>query len=127
MISLPIAAVSGILRCVAYALSFGRDFFWNAEYDAMSSHVATKRPTSIEEAVSQLSDETWDRIAREVFDCEPEYLNIETVLAKIEETNTCLNLDPPVKVCIDLCVSAQNCPANDSAGRLKMLFVNGLR
>ena len=93
----------------------------------MSSHVATKRPTSIEEAVSQLSDETWDRIAREVFDCEPEYLNIETVLAKIEETNTCLNLDPPVKVCIDLCVSAQNCPANDSAGRLKMLFVNGLR
>lgn len=39
--------------------------------------------------------------AQDVFHTEPEYLNIEAVLRKIEETNTCLNLDPPVEVCID--------------------------
>ena len=87
---------------VSFALSFGPDFFWNEEHDAVEPHALSKRPTSVEQAVLQLSEVTWGEIAREVFGCEPEYLNIETVLQKIEETNTCLNLDPPVEVCIDL-------------------------
>ena len=86
---------------MAHALSFGPDFFWNEKRDAVLPHTSSKRPKSVEQAVSQLSNETWSRLAREVFDCEPEYLNIETVLQKIEETNTCLNLGPPVEVCID--------------------------
>ena len=86
---------------VAYALSFGPDFFWNEEHDAVVARAPSKRPTSVEQAVSQLSEETWAEIARDVFGCEPEYLNIETVLQKIEETNTCLSLDSPVEVCID--------------------------
>ena len=43
----------------------------------------------------------WASLARDVFGCEPEYLNIEAVLQKIEATNTCLNLDSPVEVLID--------------------------
>ena len=86
---------------VAYPLTFTQEFFWNDEHDAVSPHKPKTRPTSVEQAVSQLSNETWSTIAREVFHCEPEYLNIETVLKKIVETNTCLNLDPPVEVYID--------------------------
>ena len=61
-----------------------------------------KRPASVEQAISQLTVKTWARLARDVFHCEPEFLDIETVLHKIEETNTCLNLDSPVEVAIDL-------------------------
>jgi hypothetical protein len=86
---------------VTYALSFGPDFFWNEKRDDVLSRGPAKRPTSVEQAVSQLSDETWSRLAREVFDCEPDSLNIEAVLRKIEETNACLNLDPPIEVYID--------------------------
>ncbi len=86
---------------VAYGLSFGSDFFWNERRDAVLPHVLRQRPTSVEQAVSQLSEETWTRLAREVFGCEPEYLSTEEVLHKIEETNTCLNLDPPVEILID--------------------------
>ncbi|TXT34632.1 MAG: hypothetical protein FD138_1632 [Planctomycetota bacterium] len=70
-------------------------------HDIVLGRDARKRPTSIEEAVSQLTNETWTRLARDVFHCEPEFLTIEAVLQKIEETNTCLNLDLPVEVCID--------------------------
>ena len=40
-------------------------------------------------------------MANDIFQCEPEYLDLESVLRKIEKTNTCLNLDSPVEVCID--------------------------
>ena len=69
--------------------------------DDVLSRSPTKRPTSVEQAVSQISDQTWTRLARDVFDTEPEYLNIEAVLEKIEKTKACLNLDPPVEVFID--------------------------
>ena len=91
----------GHAEFMAYGLSFGSDFFWNEKRDAVLPHVHRKQPTSVEQAVLQLSEEMWSRLAREVFDCEPECLSMEAVLQKIEETNTCLNLDPPVEVCID--------------------------
>ena len=86
---------------VAYALSFGPDFFRNEEHGAVVARAPSKRPTSVEQPVSQLSEATWAEIARDVFGFEPEYLNIETVLQKIEETHTCLSLDSPIEVCID--------------------------
>ena len=86
---------------MSYGLTFGPEFFWNESCDAADSHDLTKRPSSVEQAVLQLSEATWAEIARDIFGCEPEYLSIEAVLEKIEETNTCLNLDPPVEVCID--------------------------
>ena len=86
---------------MAYPLSFGTDFFWNENADSTMPRKPEKRPSSVEQALLQLSGETWAQIANDVFQCEPEYLDMETVLRKIEETNTCLNLDPPVEVCID--------------------------
>ena len=91
----------GHAEFMAYALTFGSDFFWNEKRDAVLPHVLHQQPTSVEQAVLQLSEETWSRLAREVFDGEPDCLGMEAVLHKIEETNTCLNLDPPVEVCID--------------------------
>lgn len=86
---------------VAYPLTFSTDFFWNENADSTKPRTHEKRPSSVEQALLQLSGETWAQIANDVFQCEPEYLDMETVLRKIEETNTCLNLDPPVEVCID--------------------------
>ncbi|HLQ44553.1 MAG TPA: hypothetical protein VK137_07490 [Planctomycetaceae bacterium] len=40
-------------------------------------------------------------MAREVFHCAPQHLDVEAVLSKIEDTNTCLNLDSHVQVAID--------------------------
>lgn len=48
-----------------------------------------------------LSQETWNELAERVFGVEPSQLDLATVLARIEETNTCLNLDSPVEVLID--------------------------
>lgn len=86
---------------MTYALSFGPEFFWDEHHDEVLPRTKEMRPTSVEQAVSRLSDETWSRLAQDVFHTEPECLNIEAVLRKIEETNTCLNLDPPVEVYID--------------------------
>ena len=54
------------------------------------------------QALANLSGKTWSRLAREIFRCDPKFLDIETVLQMVEETNTCLNLDSPVEVTIDL-------------------------
>jgi len=45
--------------------------------------------------------EDWDLMAREVFSADPDYLDADTVLARVVETNTCRNLDPPVEVFVD--------------------------
>ena len=67
----------------------------------MLTEAQTGRPTSVSQALSNLSRETWSKLAREVFHCGPEYLDIETALQKIAKSNTCLNLDSPVEVAID--------------------------
>ena len=67
----------------------------------MRTDAPTGRPTSVSQALSNLSRETWSKLAHEVFHCRPKYLDIETALQKIAETNTCLNLDSPVEVAID--------------------------
>ena len=86
---------------MAYPLSFGPNFFWNGNTDTTFAHHPEKRPSSVEQALLQLSQETWNQMANDIFQCEPEYLDLESVLRKIEKTNTCLNLDSPVEVCID--------------------------
>ncbi len=86
---------------VAYGLTFGLDFFWNDTHDDVLSRNPTKLPTSVSQALANLSVETWSRLACEVLHCEPKHLDVEAVLSKIEETDTCLNLDSPVEVAID--------------------------
>lgn len=48
-----------------------------------------------------LSQETWNELAEQVFGIDPSQLDFSMVLSKIEETNTCRNLDSPVEVFID--------------------------
>lgn len=48
-----------------------------------------------------LPDDQWAALGRDVFDCNPDDLDPETVLCKVQETNTCRNLDSPVEVYID--------------------------
>ena len=85
---------------MAYTLSFGPDFFREVT-GGFANHSLASRPTSVTQALACLSFETWSRLAREIFRCEPKFLDIETVLKQVESTNTCLNLDSPVEVAID--------------------------
>ena len=86
---------------MSYALSFSPEFFREISSSETRTCDPINRPTSVSQALANLSVETWSRLARDVFRCEPHHLDIEAVLAKIEETNTCLNLDSPVEVAID--------------------------
>ena len=86
---------------MTYALSFSPDFF-SDEVAEVVARTPTTRPTSVAQALANLSGKTWSRLAREIFRCDPKFLDIETVLQMVEETNTCLNLDSPVEVTIDL-------------------------
>ena len=43
----------------------------------------------------------WNELAEQVFGVDPSQLDLSMVLSKIEETNTCRNLDSPVEVYID--------------------------
>ncbi len=83
---------------MTYALSFAPSFF----RDKFEVHpFPWGKPRSVEQALIQVSSETWEQIAHRVFHCSANLLDIETVLQKVEETNTCLNLDSPVEVAID--------------------------
>ena len=83
---------------MAYALSFGPDFLRDESHDDSVAHTPRNRPTTVAQALVSLSNKTWSRLAREVFHCEPKFLDLETMLQMVEETNTCLNLDSPVEV-----------------------------
>jgi len=79
-----------------YSLSFSDDF-WGDAYNAKRS----KRPTTIADALASMSKKDWDRMARDVFGVKGDYLEIDEVMLKIQETNTCSNLNSPVEVWID--------------------------
>ena len=91
----------GHSAAVAYALSFGPDFLRDEADEVSSARRLRNRPTTVAQALVSLTDKTWSRLSREVFHCEPKFLDLETVLQMVEETNTCLNLDSPVEVSID--------------------------
>ena len=46
------------------------------------------RPTSVKHALCALSEEEWDELARDVFGCAGEGLEVYTVMDRILETNT---------------------------------------
>ena len=80
-----------------YALSFAPDFFWGDGSIPPEDLPRNDRPTSVAQAIASLSQETWNALAREVFGVDGAHLDLPTVLAKVMETNTCRNLDPPVE------------------------------
>ncbi len=87
---------------MAYALSFAPEFFWGDGSVAPRDLPRSDQPTSVYQAILSLPDDQWAALGRDVFDCNPEDLDPETVLCKVQETNTCRNLDSPVEVYIDL-------------------------
>ena len=43
----------------------------------------------------------WNRMCREVFGCHPDYVDLDTVLSRILETDTVGTLSSPIDVWID--------------------------
>lgn len=84
---------------MTYSLSFTPEFFWGTV--PIEKMKPSPRPTSVYQAILSLPDDQWPVLAREVFNCEPDNLDVETVLAKVLESDTCANLDSPVRVFID--------------------------
>ncbi len=84
---------------MSYALSSFAPPFFLEDGDAIPR--ASKKPTSVLQVIVSLSNDEWESLAAELFHIDPGYLTIEGLLTKVEETNTCLNLDSPVEVFID--------------------------
>jgi len=80
------------------SLSFADEFFVDGDIDAIEP---SDRPTSVYQALLSMSDDTWNRVARDVFDADPERLDPLAVLDRVRETDTCSHLDTPVEVWID--------------------------
>ena len=88
---------------MAYDLEFSPEFFAlpGELYDG-SEYPHGDTPYSVLGALRSMSDDQWESLAIEVFECPPEYLTVETVMDQIIETNTCANLHSPVEVYIDV-------------------------
>lgn len=85
---------------MAFSLSFSPEFFVGP-YDLDGGDFDKKRPTSVYQAIQAMSDEDYATMAREVFNCEPDFVDADMVMIKIQETNTCRDLRSPVEVYID--------------------------
>jgi hypothetical protein len=89
---------------MSYSLSFSPEFFFAEGEPYDGGPEVSEAPISVWNAIEsmrQLTPEDWADMARELFGVEPEYLTPEAVLEKIQETNTCRNLESPVEVYID--------------------------
>jgi len=86
---------------MSYELSFTPDFFSNEQEKPNYN-----RPTNVIDAIEAMRinhPELFSAMKEEVFNITKDniYLDAETVLKKIYQTNTCSNLDSPVEVWID--------------------------
>ncbi len=84
---------------MSYALSFAPEFYWGKV--PVEKIKPSDRPTSVYQAILSLTDEQWASLARQLFGIEPNNLDVEMVMQRVAETNTCRNLDSPVEVWID--------------------------
>ena len=81
---------------MAYGLSFSAAFYGDCEKATKSD-----RPTNVADALASMPDDTWSGMCSEVFNRSPDYVDLEAVMLKIRDTDTCSNLDSPVSVWID--------------------------
>ena len=84
---------------MSYALSFAPEFFWGKV--PVEKMKPSDRPTSVYQAILSLTDEQWASLARDLFGIEPNNLDVEMVIQRVIETNTCRTLDAPVEIWID--------------------------
>ncbi len=82
---------------MAYGHSFNPAFYGSPDHAEQ-----TDRPTSVCDALRSMPDEVWDEMCREVFGCDPDYVDLDTALGKVIDTDTVSNLTVPVRVWIDL-------------------------
>lgn len=74
---------------IEYKLNFGPEFFF-AEGEPYVDSKPVEYPISVWQGIVNMKHffpNTWEEMAKEVFDCKPEQLTFEMVLEKIRETN----------------------------------------
>ena len=82
---------------MAYAHSFTARFYGDP-YNATPS----EQPTTVADALASMPDDQWDDMCREVFGCPADFVDVDTVLGRIMETDTVSSFQPPVEVWIDV-------------------------
>jgi hypothetical protein len=79
-----------------FSHSFSPDF-----YGCVHESGPCDKPTNLADAIASIDKETWDDLAKTVFDCPGEFLTVETVYEKARETDTVTDLCTPIEVWID--------------------------
>lgn len=89
---------------MAFDLSFDSSFFigpFDLEGVPLHQLMAGGLPTTVYQAILAMPDESFTEMAKDVFQCDPQFVTAEMVLEKVQETNTCGRLHVPVDVWID--------------------------
>jgi hypothetical protein len=88
---------------MAFELSFAPEFFigpHDLEVETSELH-EEGRPTSVFQAIMAMDDDEWETLANDIFKVEMQYLEVDMVLERIREIDTCSTLSSPVEVWID--------------------------
>lgn len=89
---------------MSYELSFSPDFFY-AEDDDHFGHEDIEFPLTVWQALKKMKHApslNWQEMCEDVFPDVPwEMVDIEMVMEKVRETNSCSDLRSPVEVYID--------------------------
>ncbi len=80
-----------------YSLSSLSPEIWGDTYNPKKS----KRPTTIADALASMPTRAWNAMARDVFRISGDCLDIDTVIDKIAETDTCTLHPSSITVYID--------------------------
>lgn len=73
----------------------------HADADSHGSSGYIVLPTSLVQAITELSTDDWDAIARDVFLLEPERVSFDDILTRVELTNVCTDDIGPLEFWID--------------------------
>ncbi len=82
---------------MAYSHSFSPEFY-GTPYETPE---VSDRPTTVIQALYSMPCGLWNRMCREVFGCSPDYVDLETALSKVIQTDTVSDFNSPVRVWID--------------------------
>ena len=85
---------------MAYGLSFSAEFYQLAgDEELLPADMEGIEPVSVWQALLAMSERDWETMSREVFGHKG--IDVETVMDKIRQTDTCSDLSSPVTVWID--------------------------
>ena len=85
---------------MAFGLSFSEEFFTGD--DGCDCPEPSDRPTNVRQALASMSDDKWNEMVKEVFpDRDPECVDLDDVMTKVRQTDTCGDMSTPVVVWID--------------------------